>query len=645
MLAAGIGKVALRAGRGLLACALLFAPATRPILAKEPAAASSRAVRQGIAVELQAAPVAGGAAVREAEDARFRFRISDVATGTPVTGVYPSAWIEAVKDGEDPAAGCTARVKELLGGGLFERPAADLNVFYVLTLNADSSISVVDPLFGFGGTQLLAMVRLDSPGEDWVLSAGGGQLFVSMPDSGRVAVVETGSWKVVARVDTGGRPARLALQRDGAYLWATTDSGAVAIRTADFTVAARIATGRGPHDLALTDDDRFTLVTNRGERTLSVVDVAKLARAGDVPLGAAPSSLAFSPLAKAAFVASEDDGVILAVDAERREVRARMQAQAGLGPVRMAPGGRLGLVPNPKANRVYVFDAASNRIVQTAEIDGGPDQITFSEFLAYVRRRESEVVFMLPLEGLGEEGKSVHVVDFPGGRNPLGRVSRPSPADSIVRAPGALAVLVANPADQAVFYYQEGMAAPMGSFSNYGREPRAVLVVDRSLRPQAPGTYETVARVPRSGRYRVAFFLDAPRLVQCFELAVAPSPEIEEQRRRERPARVEPLLADAPVRAGETVYLRFRVTDPNTGRPLAGLQDVNVMTYRSPGTWQQRRWARDAGEGIYETEVVLPEAGYYRVVVECRSQRLLFHQFPPVGLQAVAASGARGAPR
>ena len=48
-----------------------------------------------------------------------------------------------------------------------------------------------------------------------------------------------------------------------------------------------------------------------------------------------------------------------------------------------------------------------------------------------------------------------------------------------------------------VYYYKEGMAAPMGSFSNYGRRPRAVRVVDRSLREQSPGIYRTEARLRR----------------------------------------------------------------------------------------------------------------------------------------------------
>ena len=46
-------------------------------------------------------------------------------------------------------------------------------------------------------------------------------------------------------------------------------------------------------------------------------------------------------------------------------------------------------------------------------------------------------------------------------------------------------MLVANAADQAVYYYREGMAAPMGTFKTYSCEPLAVMVVDRSLRERS----------------------------------------------------------------------------------------------------------------------------------------------------------------
>jgi YVTN family beta-propeller protein len=607
-----------------------------------------RATVQGIAVELQVEPVAveGPARpLREGDSAAFRFRVADPATGNPVAGAFPNAWLEMLREGESATDRCAPKVEKFIAGDLFSKPAADLNVYYVLALNQDATISVVDPLFGFGGTKLLAMVELGSPGEDWALSPDGGRLFVSLPAAGAVAVVDTATWKVTAKVAVGLHPRRLALQPDGALLWVGLDgpgegSGVAAVRTADLTVAARIPTGEGPHDLALDSDRRLAFVTNGAAGTLSIVDAGTLAKTADVALGAPPTAVAYSPLAGTVYVVSEEQGTIIAVDAGRRLVLARIAGAPGLKALRLAPGGRLAFIPNPRTGKVHILDTASNRIVQSADVDHGPEEIDFSENLAYVRRHDSEVVLMIPLDQVGVEGRQVPVVDFPAGQRPFGQGAPLTPSASIVRAPGATAVLVANPADRTIYYYKEGMAAPVGSFSNYDRQPRAVLVVDRSLKERAPGNYETLARLDRAGRYRVAFFLDAPRTVRCFELSVAVSPELEAKRRRERPIAVEPLLAERTAVAGRPLRLRFRLADPNDGKPVSGLDDVNVMLFQFPGNWQERRWGRQVGDGIYEVEVVPPQPGEYRAAVECRSGRLLFHQSPQVDIAVLPARPA-----
>ena len=73
------------------------------------------------------------------------------------------------------------KVESFLQGSLRSRPDVDLNAYYLLTLNEEASISVIDPLLGFGGTKLLTLVLLKSPGEDWALTSDRSKLFVSMP--------------------------------------------------------------------------------------------------------------------------------------------------------------------------------------------------------------------------------------------------------------------------------------------------------------------------------------------------------------------------------------------------------------------------------------------------------------------------------
>jgi YVTN family beta-propeller protein len=463
----------------------LFLLAAAPLLAAKP----QTAVQEGLAMELTVTPADGtDRPLLEGDTAHVRLTVKDKLTGAPVTRLYPGAWM----DRENPGGDCKKKVEAFLGGALLSRPELDLNTYYVLTLNEDATLSVVDPLFGYGNSKLLSMVFLKSPGEDWVLTEDGNRLFVSMPDSDRVAVVESTDWSVVTDLETGARPRRLALQPDGQYLWVTYDgkgtgpSGVTVFSTRALHKVADIPTGRGAHDLAFSQDSRFVFVTNEADGTVSVLDAAKLAKVRDVPVGARPVSIAWSTQAGAAYTVASGAGRIAVVDAAKPEPRAVIAAAPGLGQIRFAPGGRLAFVVHPDKNAVHILDAASNRIIQTADVEAAPDQVAFSDELAYVRHKGSPTMLMIPLKTVGEAGKPVSVVDFPGGEHPPGRMAKGTPAAGVVQAPGAAAVLVANPEDKAVYYYKEGMAAPMGHFQTYGKEPRAALVVDRSLRETRP---------------------------------------------------------------------------------------------------------------------------------------------------------------
>jgi YVTN family beta-propeller protein len=618
--------------------------------------AGGSAVQQGIAVEFAVEPVDAarrGAPLqlKEGDEVAFRFRVTDANTGTPLSGVYPAAWMDLLVPGlEESLRSCEAKVKQFVGGDLFARPAVDLNSYYVLTLNDDATIGVVDPHFHFGGTKLLNMVFLKSPGEDWALSADGRRLFVSLPESGQVAVADTGTWKVVAELASGPRPRRLALQPDQGYLWVVWEaapgevSGVDVFDVRELKRAARISTGRGEHAVAFSGDSRFAFVTNRDDGTVSVIDVRTLAKVRDVPTGREPVSVAFSPQGRTAWVTNAGDGALVAVAADRAEPVVRLQAAAGLGQVAFAPGGRFGFVVSPRTDQVHILDVARNRIVQTAKVEKEPDQIAFSKELAYVRHHGSEIVLMVPLAAIGQEGVPVPVIDTPGGQAAFGKGKLPSPALGIVRAPGANAVLMANPADRMVYYYSEGMAAPMGSFANYNRQPRAVLVLDRTLQERGPGSYETTVKLQRPGRYDVVFFLDAPRLVQCFEVAVAPSPELAAKRLSQQGARVDYLAGNRQPTAGEPFSLRFRLTDPVTREPKRDLRDVVVLSYQMPGTRQSRKLAREVEPGVYEAEIKADEPGALYVFVQSPSAGLPFRKSPPLVLDAGPPPAAAASP-
>jgi YVTN family beta-propeller protein len=622
-------------------------PAAQP--AQAPPLFAQSITHQGIAVEFSVQHLdptkQRTKELQEGDDVRIRFTITDTASGKPVRSLNPAAWMDLIPPNEIRGAKtCEQKAKAFLGGSIFGKAELDLNVFNVLTLNREATISVVDPLFSFGGTKLLGMVVLESPGEDWVINASETRVYVSLPESHKVAVVDTAGWEVAGNIDLGRRPGRLALQPDERLLWVADDeagaeaaepSGIAAIETSQSRPVGRVVTGRGPHEMAFSDDGRWAFVTNERDGTVSIVDAQSLKKVKDLSAGTKPASVAFSALAKMVYVTSGGDGTISVIDGERREVVTRIKADPGLAQLKFAPGGRLAFIVNPARDLVHILDAATNRIVQTADVDDEPYQVAFSEEIAYVRHRGSAEVLMMPLRAVGVEKQRVQVIAFPGGQIPPGKSPRLSPADAIVQAPGENAVLVANPMDKAVYYYREGMAAPMGNFSNYGREPRAVLVVDRSLRERgSPGVYETAARMRRPGDYDVVFLLDSPRIVHCFLVTVKPNESLESQRNAGK-IRVEHLVEQRRVAVGEIVRLSFRLTDQRTKVPVAKLTDVEVLTNLMPGIWHKRHVASPEGDGLYVLDFAPPRPGLYYIYLQCLSHGLSFNNDQYLVLEAV----------
>jgi len=618
---------------------------------------TERLVREGMAVDFEIESFAGKERLEEGDNVALRFKITDIATGTPLSGVFPAAWMDLRPEAEESTTKtCRDKIEAFIGGSLLSPPELDLNIYHVLALNHDGTISVVDPLFGFGTTRLLDMIFLPGTGYDWVLSDDQRQLYVSVPEAGVIAVADTSTWKVVAEIPVGERPGRIALQADGRYLWvghgtALGDGAPAAVSvvdTASRTVVAAVPTGAGPHTLALEPDNLRAWVLNRGAGTVSVVEVASLAEVTELPVGEKPISIAFSATGRAAYAVDAAAGIVTVVDAAEATVRRRIRAEPGLGEIAFTPDGRLAFLVNPEADLLHILDPATDRIVQTADMEDGPDQVAFTDELAYIRHRGSEIIYLIPLSEVGFEGRPVPVLDFPGGHTPFGAgVKDPSPAAGIVQAPGASAVLVANPADRTIYYYKEGMAAPMGHFQNYSRHPRAVLAVDRSLseRRQA-GTYETAARLRRPGLYDVAFFLDSPRTFHCFEVEVAPNPELERQRLAERKLAVEHLGGYRVMTVGETVALRFRLTDPLSAEPRSGLTDVRVLTFLGSGQGQERHAAVPRGDGLYEVPFTPERAGVYYVFVESPKAGLGYRESPFITLRVTAGEEeADGAPK
>ncbi len=590
----------------------------------------SQVKKNGVSVAFDVTPLASDVPterLRADEHVSIQFRIQD-ANHQPLSGLYPAAWIHPGSPEEDGAEDiCINKAKAFIGGSLLSRAELDLNVYYVLTLNQDATISVVDPLFGFGGSKLLTMLSLNGVGYDWAVSSGQQQVYVSLPSADAIAAINTANWQITHHASDGQwqAPTTLKLPPNQAYLWALVDGGVALFNRQPFALRTVIPTPSKPVALTFSADGRFAYTMTHNQ--LSVIDTDSLSVATTITLGELPVSMDYSVLAEQLYISHAGSGEIWVIDGQQHTISQIIAAEPGIGMLRFAPGGRWGMLVNPMTDRLSIIDSAKQAIVQSGRVEGRPEYIAFSDNLGYIRHADSSNLYMITLDdqNLGRPGADIPTVDTPGGDSPPGLIAIPSGSDGIVQAPGSNAVLVSNYHDKAVYFYKEGMAAPMGQFNNYGKFPRAVLAIDHSLRErELPGVYSTTTVLPEPGHYQAIYFMDSPRLVHCFAFDIEPSLEQAGQPPVDQ-LLITPIVTEPDLKAGRAVKLAFQVTSQAADAAPSAEQYEGTIILAS-GLWRQRLSTEASTDNTVSLEFTPPLPGTYYVYLKPANSQTPQHQ-------------------
>jgi YVTN family beta-propeller protein len=624
-------------------------PAGRDAGAKAPHSFSSHFEKEGINIEfsIEAVKDESGRSpgLVAGADAVVSFRVKDKRTGEPVTGLHPSAWINARSSDYLPGeAECRDKIKTLMGGLLSVRADIDLNSYLMLTLNHDSTITFINPQVAFNITKLESIVTLPGVGVEMALSKDGNYLYVTMPEKSAVAVINTVTRKIVGVVSTGEktRPTRISIQPDGKYAWVALDgSPSVAVvETTTNKLAATVGVGAGLHNIAFTPDSRFAYVTNSESDTVSAIDTASLKQAAEIGVGKTPVALAYSSAGGLIYVAAVNGGTVSVIRPDAQQVIKTIPLKQGLVAMRFEPEGRYGFVVNQVESTVSIIDAATNTITGKTGVVKGPDQVVFTKRYAYVRGTESEKFSLLELSEIAKKG-TTSPVSIQAGRQPASALPQEiGVADMIAPTPEGNAAMIANAPDRMIYYYVEGMMAPMGTFQNYKRRPYQLLLINRSLSETGPGIYSVPIKLRDAGRFDVPLIIDQPRLINCFDLQIAESPESKAKRGASSIA-VEALFKGKQFKTGEPYPIRFRLTDSVTGQPLTLLADVQVMVFEPPGVWQQRQDAREIGDGIYEVIQTFPNPGIFNVMISVQSRGARFADTPHTRILVKGGDGGQ----
>jgi YVTN family beta-propeller protein len=207
--------------------------------------------------------------------------------------------------------------------------------------------------------------------------AGAEEIFVSNEASDDVSVIDAGSLAVTATIPVGKRPRGLKLSPDG--------------RTLYVALSGSPAAGPGVDESKLPPADK----TADG---IGVIDVAsrKLTR---VLRGVSdPEQLAVSADNARLFVASEDEGLVVALDLRTGAVLARVPVGPEAEGVNLAPDGRAVYVTSEAGSTVTVIDARTLRASAQIPVGLRPRSTAFS--------RDGRTAFVM-----NEAGASISVID------------------------------------------------------------------------------------------------------------------------------------------------------------------------------------------------------------------------------------------
>jgi hypothetical protein len=359
----------------------------------------------------------------------------------------------------------------------------------------------------------------------------------------------------------------------------------------------------------------------------------------DIKVGQTPVAVAYGGASRAVYVAAINGASISAIDTSTQQVVATIPTQRGVVALRFEPQGRFGFAVNEKESTVSVIDSSTNRMIDSSQVVKEPDQVAFTKGFAYIRSTASEKFSLIDLNGLGKQKLSVTDLQA-GQKSPSALPQEIGVADMIVPTPEGNSVMIANTPDENIYYYVEGMMAPMGTFQNYKRRPHALLLIDRSLQETAPGVYTTPVRLHAAGRFDVPVLIDQLRISNCFQMEVGESAD-GEKRRAGASIAVQEMFSGQQFKAGEAATLRFKITDAATKQPVGGLKDARVLIFEPPGIWQQRQFAKEVGDGVYEITQVFPHGGSFDVMLSVPSRALSLTDAPVIHVKVVEGAGQR----
>lgn len=207
-------------------------------------------------------------------------------------------------------------------------------------------------------------------------SAEGGQLLVF--ESGALAAGP------VAEIGVGEHPAHVVASADGrAFVTQSGENSVAVVDLASKKVVGTVATGRYPHGLRIGPDGKEIYVADVEEGSVSVIGIAEMKEIARIPVGAAPVQVGFTPDGAKVFVSLRDENKVAVIDTKTRQVLAKIEVGRKPIQVFVTPDGSRVYAANQgddadPDDTVSVIDVSSLQVIKTIQTGKGAHGVSIS---------------------------------------------------------------------------------------------------------------------------------------------------------------------------------------------------------------------------------------------------------------------------
>jgi YVTN family beta-propeller protein len=209
---------------------------------------------------------------------------------------------------------------------------------------------------GADGPGAEAKVRADVHRSPFALalSVDGQRLLTANQTAGTVSLVDVGSLKVLDEVETGDRPAGVAISADGrrgaVAHWYGYDLAVLEIRDDTLRVVGRVDVGPEPRGVALSKDGKTAYVAVGVANEVARVDLDSLEVTGRLAVGHEPRGIAISPDGALLVVGNSRSQNVSVIDAASFTVKKTVPIEGdNLRQVTVAADGRYAYLVNMRA--------------------------------------------------------------------------------------------------------------------------------------------------------------------------------------------------------------------------------------------------------------------------------------------------------